>query len=222
MAQAPAVAPPDREYRIGMSYPAWLPWAGGGQQSEWVDGEVIVFVPPRVLHARALGFLSGILGWYVEAFGLGEVLQAPVELRLLPGRVSREPDLLFVAERHRDRIGARRVEGAADLVVEVVSDHSEARDRVDKLGEYQSAAIPEYWLVDPRPAHHRSDFYRLIDGVYRPVGLDADGRFHSVVVPGFWLRPEWLWREPLPTRRACLREIAPETVGGTIANETTE
>lgn len=221
MAQAPTAASPAQEDRLRMSYPAWLAWAGGGQQSEWVDGEVIVFMPPSVLHARVLGFLSGILGWYVEAFGLGEVLQAPVEMRLLPGRVSREPDLLFVAERHRDRIGARCVEGAADLVVEVVSEQSESRDRVDKLGEYQAAAIPESWLFDPRPGHRRSDVYRLVDGVYRPVGLDADGRCHSAVVPGFWLRPEWLWREPLPTRRACLREIAPETVGGTLAGEAT-
>ncbi|MDP9364889.1 MAG: Uma2 family endonuclease [Chloroflexota bacterium] len=212
MVQVPTAAPPAHEQRISLSYPEWLAWAGGGQQSEWVDGEAIVFVPPSVLHARILAFLSGVLGWYVEAFGLGEVLQAPVELRLRPGRLSREPDLLFVAERHRDRIGARRIEGAADLVVEVVSEHSESRDRVEKLGEYQAASIPEYWLFDPCPDQRRSDFFQLVDGVYQPVGLDADGRYHSAVVPGFWLRPDWLWQEPLPTRRACLLEIAPETL----------
>ena len=170
-------------------------------------------MPPSVLHARILGLLSAPLGWYVEAFGLGEVLLAPVEVRLRPGRLSREPDLLSVAHRHRERIGERRLDGAPDLVVEVVSEHSETRDRVEKFGEYQAAGIPEYWIVDARPGERRSDFFRLVDGVYHPVALDAEGRYRSAVVPGFWFRPAWLWQDPLPTRRACLIEIAPETLG---------
>ena len=213
MAQAPTAPPPTHEQRLRMSYPEWLTWADGSTQSEWVDGEVIVFMPPTVLHARIVGFLAGVLGWYVEAFGLGEVLQAPVEMRLPGRRSSREPDLLFVAQEHRARIGEKRIEGAADLVVELISDDSVSRDRIEKVDEYRAAGIPEYWPLDPRPGQQRSDFFQLTDGVYRAVAPDADGRYRSAVVPGFWLRPAWLWQEPLPTRRSCLLEIAPETLG---------
>jgi Uma2 family endonuclease len=197
-----------------MTYEEWLAWPDGdGKQSEWIDGEVIAFMPPSVLQARLLGFLHSLLAWYVEALGLGEVLQAPVEMRLQPGRSSREPDLLFVAERHRARIGKQRIDGAADLVVELISDDSVTRDRVEKLAEYQAAGIPEYWLLDPRPGHHTAQFFQHTDGLYRPIEPDADGRYRSAIVRGFWFRPAWLWQEPLPTRRACLLEIAPETLG---------
>ena len=132
-------------------------------------------------------------------------------MRIVPGRSSREPDLLFVARDHRDRIADKRVEGPADLVVELISDDSVTRDRVDKSREYEAAGIPEYWLLDPRPRQQRADFYQLTGaGTYRPVSPDADGRYHSVVVPGFWLRPDWLWQDPLPAVWTCLAEIAPE------------
>ena len=214
MSHTATTAPPQSKQGIAMTYEEWLVSPEtDGRQSEWVDGEVIDFMPPSVLHARIVGFLHSLLAWYVEAFELGEVLPAPVEMRLQPGRSSREPDLLFVANRHQARVGAQRVDGPADLVVELISDESVTRDRVEKFAEYQAAGIPEYWLLDPRSGHHRAQFFQLTDGLYRPVEPDADGRYRSAIVRGFWFRPAWLWRDPLPTRRACLLQIAPETLG---------
>lgn len=63
MAQASAAVLPSHERRLRMSYPEWLAWDDGGRHSEWVAGEVIVFMPPPILHARILGFLAGLLGW---------------------------------------------------------------------------------------------------------------------------------------------------------------
>lgn len=131
-------------------------------------------------------------------------------MRLQADRLSREPDLIFVADRHRARIGEKHVEGAADLAVEVVSDDSVTRDRIEKYGEHQAAGIPEYWLLDPRPGRQRSAFFQLVNGSYRAVEPDHDGRYRSVVLPGFWLRPEWLARDPLPDPLACLGEMVPE------------
>ncbi len=45
--------------------------------------------------------------------------------------------------------------GMADLVIEVVSDDSVARDRADKFYEYQTAGIQEYWIIDPHPIRKR-------------------------------------------------------------------
>ena len=211
MARPSATLPAPQEQPLAMTYEEWLAWADDSTQSEWVDGKVTVFMPPTIRHARIVRFLYLLLGMYLEPRDLGEVLAAPVEMRIVPGRSSREPDLLFVARDHRDRIADKRVEGPADLVVELISDDSVTRDRVDKFREYEAAGIPEYWLLDPRPRQQRADFYQLTGaGTYRPVSPDADGRYHSVVVPGFWLRPDWLWQDPLPAVWTCLAEIAPE------------
>ena len=202
--------PTRQEQRLAMRYDEWLAWEGEGQHSEWVDGEVIVFMPPTIRHAQLIRFLAHVLGIYIEPRRLGELLVTPVEMRL--ERSAREPDILFVAEAHRDRLQPQRLLGPADLVVEIMSDDSTRRDRVDKFREYQDAGIPEYWLLDPRPGRQRSDVYHLVDGIYRAAPLDADGRYHSAVLPGFWLRPDWLWQEPLPNSLACLNEIAPDVL----------
>ena len=210
MAQSTAaVAAPQRQ-PLRMSYEEWLAWDGPTTMSEWVDGEVIVFMPTTVVHTRLQRFLYFLLGLYVENRGLGEVLSAPTELRLVPGRLSREPDIVFVAREHADLVTDKRIERSADLVIEIISNDSVKRDRVDKLANYAAAGIPEYWTFDPRPRRHRSDFNLLgADGRYEPAALDADGRYHSRVVPGFWLKTDWLWRAPLPEVRSCLLEIDP-------------
>ena len=43
------------------------------------------------------------------------------------------------------------------------------------------------------------------DGRYQPMPLD-DGVFRSQALPGFWLRMEWLWQEPLPGCIGILRQ----------------
>lgn len=213
MAQQVAEAQAVQERRLKMSYEEYLAWEDEGAHGEWVDGEVIVFMPPTVLHQRIVGFLYYLLSSYLQFFDLGEVLAAPVEMHIVPGGSSREPDLLFVARKHLDRLTHERLVGPADLVVEVVSDSSVSRDRAEKFYEYQEAGVREYWIIDPRPGKERVDFFRLTaQGKYLPVLPDADGRYHALTLPGFWLDPAWLWQEPLPNTMTILQTIAPQVL----------
>ena len=209
------IAPPVKgEQRLRMSYEEWLAWATDNHLSEWVDGEVIVSMPPSEVHQDIVGFLYVLLSWYARRFDLGKVRFAPFEMRL-SSRLSREPDLLFVAREHADRRTGSRLEGPADLAVEVVSTDSAKRDRQDKFAEYAAAGVPEFWLCDPRPRRRRTDFFRLTEaGIYVAAPLDADGRYHSAVLPGFWLKPEWLWQDPLPDPDALKPLIASADVLG--------
>jgi Uma2 family endonuclease len=134
-------------------------------------------------------------------------------MRLFPGRSSREPDILFVAEKNLGRLTPERLEGPADLIVELISPSSVARDRDDKFYEYQEAGVPEYWIVDPRPGKERVDFYQLTEqGKYQAMLPDEQGRYHSSVLPGFWLHPDWLWQQPLPAPLLLLASIAPQAL----------
>jgi Uma2 family endonuclease len=206
MAQATAITAPIPEQRLTMTYEEFLDWLGETRHGEWVDGEVIVFMPSTVFHARAAAFLFTLLSLYARSRGLGEILASSLQMRVRAGRSSREPDLFFVAHQHRDR------------VLELVSDDSVARDREAKLAEYAAVGVPEYWIHDPRPGQRRSDFYRLTqDGRYKPTAPDAAGRVHSGVFPGFWLSPGWLRDDPLPDPVACLTEIAPGIFGAASA-----
>ena len=182
-----------------MSYEEFLEWTGEDIHAEWVDGEVTVFMTAKKVHQRLTLFLATLLEWYVRQHGGGVVVTAPFEMRLRNGRSAREPDLLLVLDSHADRLSEDRLEGPADLVVEIISDDSTHRDRVQKYEEYEAAGIPEYWLLDPRPGRQQATFFQLsAAGTYAAAALDEEGRYHSTVLPGFWLKPSWFWEDPLP------------------------
>jgi hypothetical protein len=80
---------------------------------------------------------------------------------------------------------------------------------VEKFIEYEQANIREYWVIDSRPRHQQADFYqRGANGRFAPAPLDEDGTYRSVVLPGFWLYPDWLRAELLPPVPLKLAEIA--------------
>jgi Uma2 family endonuclease len=145
-------------------------------------------------------------------FNLGKVLFAPFEMRHLPGYASREPDLLFISRDHLHRITKERLDGPADLVVEVVSPSSAKRDHQEKRAEYERAGVREYWVIDARPGSERAVCYTLGGNQrYDAILPDAEGRYHSVVLPGFWFREAWLFQTPHPDPLMTLaREFPPE------------
>ena len=177
-----------------------------GSWAEWVDGKVIEMSPPNVAHQNLAMFLSVLLRLFVEEQETGSVLAAPFLMRIPNIERGREPDLLFVAADHMDRFTPTHLAGPADLVVEIISPESVARDRGDKFVEYEAAGIPEYWLIDPE--RKQADFFVLVeDGHYRAAALDEQGRFHSHVLVGLWVKPTWFWQDPLPPVLGLLREI---------------
>ena len=191
-----------------MTYEEYRAWAGEGRRAEWVNGEVIVYMPPKPPHQLLVKFLGTLLDLFASFFKLGTVLDGPVEMRATPDGPAREPDILFVAREHADRITDERVAGPADLIVEVISDDSVGRDRGDKFYEYEEAGGREYWIVDWRPRHQRADFYQLnAQGRFEPIPIGADGLYRSAVIPGFWLKVDWLWAKELPDPLLTFAEI---------------
>lgn len=189
-----------------LTYQEFLEWAEDDAWVEWVDGEVVVLAAASLRHQQLKGFLFHVLDLFVQAFQLGIVLDAPFQMKLPLGGPGREPDLLFVAREHQHRLLRTRLDGPADLVIEIVSPESATRDRIRKYAEYEAAGVPEYWLLDPDA--RRAEFYLLGPaGQYQGVPVDESGTYRSRVVRGFWLRVDWLWQEPLPTL-PVLRELA--------------
>jgi Uma2 family endonuclease len=199
-----------------MSYDEFLALGDDTTHAEWVGGEAILIMPPNNTHQAIVGFLYYLLVSFVNTLQLGAVRLAPFEMRLIPGQLSREPDILFAARDSLPRLTGQRLEGPADLVVEVVSEESATRDRRDKFQEYAQAGVREYWLIDPRPAQQQAIIYqRGEDGTYAATEPDAEGRLHSAVLRGLWLLPAWLWQEPLPDPLPLfleMRGLGPEAV----------
>lgn len=199
----------EHKQRLRMSYDEYLAWADEDTHAEWVDGEVIVFMPAKDIHQATVGFLYQLLALFADLFQLGKVRIAPLGMRLQQQKSMREPDVLFVANNHLERLTNDWLEGGADLVVEVISDDSVYRDRQEKFKEYEAEGIPEYWIIDPRPNKQRADFFRLNEtGEYELYATEDDERVESAVLPGFWLRPDWLWQVETLSPLAAFAEVA--------------
>ena len=192
---------------LKMSYEEFLAWADEDTIAEWVDGEVIVAMPPKKVHQMTSGFLFELLSLFVRLFHLGEVHFAPFEFLLRDGGPSREPDIFFLTNDHLDYMTEDKLIGPPDLIIEIVSKESVRRDRDIKVQEYATAGVPEYWIIDPRAGKHRADFLRLDEtGSYRIIATEDDKRVESAVLPGFWLRPDWLWQtDTLKPLTCCLQ-----------------
>ena len=114
---------------------------------EFTDGNLEILPAPSRGHQRILAFLYSTFHAFLAPSG-GEVLFAPLRLRIRPGKF-REPDLLLVRDARDARSGERFWTGAA-VVVEVVRPDNPERDLVLKRNDYAEAGISEYWIVDPR------------------------------------------------------------------------
>jgi Uma2 family endonuclease len=180
-----------------ISYEDFLAWCDEDTWAEWVDGDVIMVSPASKQHQRISRFLVSLLDHYMQLKNLGEVMPAPFQMKLGPDLPGREPDLFYVASIHLDRLKDTYLDGPADMVVEIVSKESINRDRGEKFAEYETAGVPEYWLIDP--IHEQADFYQLgADNRYHLVLPDDEGIYHSKTVKDFWLEVSWLWQEPMP------------------------
>jgi len=182
----------------------FLAWCGDEARAEWVDGKVLMMSPASRVHARLARFLTSVLGDFVDERELGEVLGTEYQARLNPV-IRRTPDVLFVAQAGLARLLPQHLEGPADLIMEIVSPDSVERDWQHKYREYQAAGVREYWIIDP--LQEKIEAHALgPDGQYRPIALD-EGRLLSTIVPGFYLRPDWLWQARLPKVSTILGEL---------------
>ncbi len=196
-----------------MSYEAYLSYENESVRSEWVDGEVVVYVPPKAEHQRILAFLERLLALFVNLKGLGEVNIAPFEVKLWEEGPSREPDIFFVSQASRSRFSPERFSGAPELVTEIISPSSLHIDRNTKPREYERAGVKEYWVIDSRPDKARADFFKLDDtNRYDLFATETDETVTSEVVEGFWLRPEWLWQPDLNSLKALAEIVGKEAL----------
>ncbi|HET6881408.1 MAG TPA: Uma2 family endonuclease [Pirellulales bacterium] len=187
-----------------LSEDEFLAWCDEDVRAEWVDGEVIVMSPASWVHAKLSRLLIGLLGNFVETKKLGEVVGTEFTVRLNSNR-RRIPDVLFIANDRLPNLQPKHLEGAPNLIIEVVSDDSVDRDWRTKYQEYEASGVDEYWIVDP--LDQRLEAYAAGDDkTYQRIVPHA-GKVASGVVPGFYLRPEWLWQQPLPTVQELLCEL---------------
>jgi Uma2 family endonuclease len=168
---------------------------------ELIDGVLIIHSPASTEHEEIFTYLMKILGFYLEEAEIGKVFGSRLVMRLSP-KWNPEPDLMIVLRDNFHKIQPTKIEGPADIVIEILSKSTRDIDLNKKLPFYLQSGVKEVWLIDPDRKEfsiHWSDSDLLItkDHTELPSKLISELKFN----------PNWLWdRERFPSN-SVIKEI---------------
>jgi Uma2 family endonuclease len=151
-----------------------------GDRRELIEGDFYMAPSPVFWHQYIGSTVATALNNHVRPDRLGVVVSAPMDVVLSEGTVV-QPDVIFISRR---RLGIIReyIMGAPDLVIEILSPGTSARDRELKLRLYARYGVLEYWIVDP----DRRSVQVMVLGAqgYDTIRTYTSGAIESSVLPG--------------------------------------
>lgn len=146
------------------------------------DGELIMSPTPVPNHQRVVYRFTKLLEEFVGEKKLGEVFISPLDVILSQHRVV-QPDVFFISKARLNLV-TDRVRCAPDLMVEVISEGSWKRDRVEKKDLYEQHGVREYWIVDAEA--QTIEVFALDKGAFKLASRAALGETAaSKLLPGF-------------------------------------
>lgn len=155
-----------------------------GWRYEVIEGELHMNPAPGSAHQDASISLASEMRFYAKDHNLGKVFTAPIDVRLGDVASPVQPDILFIRAERLDIIQERWIDGAPDLIVEILSPGNWIDDRRTKYRLYALAGVREYWIIDPKKCE--IDVYVLHEGSFAQVGnFGAGERVRSEVLAGF-------------------------------------
>ncbi len=156
-----------------------------GSHRQLIEGDLIVSPAPSVRHQRIVARIFNALFSFVAAHRVGEALASPVDV-IFSDEDAVQPDIVYLSRSRASRVAPEGIRGAPDLLVEVLSDRTEALDRGAKRVLYARHGVTEYWIADP--LGNTLEVYRLQENPKDPVRtLPASETLTTPLLPGFSL-----------------------------------
>lgn len=110
------------------------------------------------------------------------------------------PDLCFYRGEPRNRLFEYFIEGPPEIVVELLQPGSEQYGGVEKKQRYETAGVPELWLLDV--ASEQIELLRWSSEGYQKQSPDDSGRYEVSSVSGLTFFPDRLWQGEGHSRRS--------------------
>ena len=114
---------------------------------EIIEGELIMVPAPISHHQDVSKSLFLRLNNYVESENLGKVYYAPIDVVLSNENIV-QPDILFIFKQRLSIITEKNIQGAPDLVIEIISPLTREKDSLLKRKIYGKFGVKEFWLVN--------------------------------------------------------------------------
>jgi Uma2 family endonuclease len=172
--------------RRKLTYDDYVLFPDDGLRHEILDGEQYVTPAPTPRHQGAAGALYRNLSPFIYEHRLGRLFFAPLDIVFSKHDIA-QPDLVFISNERAGIIGEKNVQGAPDLVVEILSDSTRRTDETVKRGLYERFGVREYWLIDPK-RRTAQVFRRSGAGFGTPQTLYGEDVLATPLFPGLEMR----------------------------------
>lgn len=149
---------------------------------EIIRNRLFIMPTPTARHQEIVRDLSFAIERFTRKRKMGKLYFAPLDVILDENNVV-QPDILFI-QAGRNLINDRGfVEGAPDLVVEVMSPANYKRSRIEKMKIYCEFGVREYWEIFPKSCS--CTVYLLEEQNYLPYSqAEREGVVRSAVIEG--------------------------------------
>ena len=150
---------------------------------ELIEGELYMTPSPITNHQRISRKIEFLLEKFVTENELGEIFDAPYDVYFDDENVV-QPDILFISKDRLNIIGDKNLQGAPDLVIEILSESNAYRDLIQKKKLYARFGVKEYWIVVP--GEKTIDIHILKEKTYQLYKtLGEDDTLESQILKGF-------------------------------------
>jgi len=151
-----------------------------------IQGTLQMSPPPNRYHQDISRNIQFILLKYIDSHPIGVVYDAPFGV-FLSEIDAFQPDLVFLSNERRHLLSARGIEGAPDLVIEILSPSTAQLDRGAKRAIYALKGVKELWLIDP--PRQQISIYRFAENAEKPTAVyGTRDKFTSPLFPGLVFR----------------------------------
>ncbi len=156
-----------------------------GERWELIDGVLVMAAAPNMIHQDIQMDLGTPVNDFVRRHRLGKFYFPDTDV-VLSETTTLRPDLIFVSNERLHLITRANIQGAPDLVAEILSPSTRRRDWRDKLDLYAMHGVPEYWIIDP--VARMLWQFRLSDGKYAlHATFEEDDTLTTPTLEGFSL-----------------------------------
>ena len=184
----------------------------GDDRYELIDGELILVGSPNRYHQTTDASLGARMYFFVEENDMGWIFHAPFDVLLTDPDGSLnvvQPDLIFVSRERESIITPANIQGAPDLLVEILSPSPRRLDMTTKQELYARHGVKEYWIADPDA--QTIAVMLLRDGKYETVGeYGVQDTLVSPTLEGFFVSLDSIFRQSgfltLETSASCADE----------------
>ena len=166
-----------------------------GAPYQLIAGSLVMSPAPIPYHQKYVGRIYALLDAFVDDHWLGETFLSPIDV-YFNEMDAYQPDIIFIAAHRLGIIGEKNVQGAPDIIVEVLSSNAK-HDLVEKKEVYEASGVREYWIVDSE--RKSIDVLENVQGKFGNEfrlfsrGRSGVGSVESKVLEGFAIELEYVF-----------------------------